>query len=290
MEEEVQEDTQITTPLPLARLTVKDWTMQQVRRRHLRSLRRHTKPSSDPVTVLPASASTSPPPYLPRPTRASKRLYLNALESVPASDSTDLDPLGDANRISAEAPVVGSHQTLQRLPLAESRNDNIQRVCAPKPKEVKPTSKKPKKVTYRPAKTTTIAPKTSKPSRKRPKTTRPPAPPTESHSSPPLPLSSATRSRAQADIDIDDPMPTPADLERALYEGITFTRSVDISLSALPFLFGLNACGYQFGCGGGSGVGILGSDDSGTTASWTDATATSATTADDVNDSAMVET
>ncbi|KAF6743921.1 hypothetical protein DFP72DRAFT_1177466 [Ephemerocybe angulata] len=50
-----------------------------------------------------------------------------------------------------------------------------------------------------------------------------------------------------ADVDIDDPVPTAADPERALYEGLTFTPCIDISLSALPFLFGLDACGFQFG-------------------------------------------
>ncbi|KAF6743900.1 hypothetical protein DFP72DRAFT_1079317 [Ephemerocybe angulata] len=58
---------------------------------------------------------------------------------------------------------------------------------------------------------------------------------------------------ADIDIGIDDPLPTPVDLERALYEGITFERCVDISLSAVPFLFGLGACGFHFG--GGSGFG-----------------------------------
>ncbi|KAF6751568.1 hypothetical protein DFP72DRAFT_1047730 [Ephemerocybe angulata] len=76
-------------------------------------------------------------------------------------------------------------------------------------------------------------------------------------------LSLASRSRLEVDIDaptataadinINNPIPSPADLERALYKGITFEHCVDISLSAVPFLFGLEACRFQFG--GGSGLG-----------------------------------
>ncbi|KAF6743144.1 hypothetical protein DFP72DRAFT_859524 [Ephemerocybe angulata] len=218
-------------------------------------------PPSSPYTSPPPRSAPSPPasppplPDLPRLTRASKRLYIHALESVLASDSVKLDPLGDANCISAEAPVVGSHQTLQRLPLAESRNDNIQRVCVPKAKELKPAATKAKKCAPRPAKTTIIPPKFSNPSRKGLAAD----PPTISPRAAPAPSLSF---RATADIDITDPIPTPADLERALYEGITFERCVDISLSAVLYIFGLDACGFQFGFGGGggsgSGVGAMG--------------------------------
>ncbi|KAF6756078.1 hypothetical protein DFP72DRAFT_1066902 [Ephemerocybe angulata] len=94
---------------------------------------------------------------------------------------------------------------------------------------------------------------TSKPPRKRPLRV---LPRTTSRSSPPPPLPPAS---SLPDTEIDDPMPTPADLERALYEGITFERCVDISLSAVPFLFGFDACDFQFGYSG-SGLGGLGSE------------------------------
>ncbi|KAF6760695.1 hypothetical protein DFP72DRAFT_881280 [Ephemerocybe angulata] len=83
--------------------------------------------------------------------------------------------------------------------------------------------RKPKKTTHGPTKTTTIAPKTSKPSRKRPPRVLAQA---ASHSLPSLPHDHSLK-----------PPGSPA-LAEALYEGITFERYVDVSLSAAPFLFG----------------------------------------------------
>ncbi|KAF6743943.1 hypothetical protein DFP72DRAFT_858200 [Ephemerocybe angulata] len=154
--------------------------------------------------------------------------------------------------------------------------------------EVKHTSNNPKKSTHRPAKSTNIAPKTSKPSRKRPPRA---LPRTTSSSSPSLPRSSKTpSSRFQAGIDIDDPMPTPADLERALYDDITLERCVDISLSAVPYLFG-DACGFQFsGVSGSLSLGpelgatsVARSSDTGTGVTARDGFAASTTEADDAN-------
>ncbi|KAF5320620.1 hypothetical protein D9611_013736 [Ephemerocybe angulata] len=221
-------------------------------------------PPSSPFTSPPprsapsASASPPPPPDLPRLTRASKRMYLTALEYVPASDSK-LAPLDDGK---CTASTATSHPAPIQ-PLSERRtslNDNIQPVSASKAKESKSSTKQVKKIAHRPATTAIIAPKTSKPSRKRPKSTRSPpvlpapAPPVASRPSPPpsdsSPIPVTSRPPVDIDIEIDDPIPTPADLERALYAGITFERCLDISLSAVPFLFGLDACGFQFGYGG----------------------------------------
>ncbi|KAF5340015.1 hypothetical protein D9611_012334 [Ephemerocybe angulata] len=237
-------------------------------------------PSSPYTTPSPRSAPFPPasspaPPDLPRLTWAAKRLYIHALEPVP------------------KASAVSSHSAPVQ-PLSERRtslNDNIQHVSVPKTKvtvEPKPPARRAKKPAHRPVKTTIIPPKTSKPSRKRSKTTRPPAaaPRTASRYSPPPPPVQATTSRALVDVEIDDPLPTPANLERALYEGITFERCVDISLSAVPYLFGVDACGYQFGYGGSRSE-SLGSDESATSAAHANATAA---IRDDVDDSATVDT
>ncbi|KAF6745182.1 hypothetical protein DFP72DRAFT_1091758 [Ephemerocybe angulata] len=191
-------------------------------RRHPRSLRRHLKPSSDPVAMRP-------PPLV------SIHEPSSTLGTIPA-------------RIAASASRPSpAHKSLEAS--------------------------------------------SSKPSRKRSKTTRPPAaaPRTASRSLPAPPLSPA-RSRAPADIEIDDPMPTPADLQRALYEGITFERCVDISLSAVPYLFGLDACGFQFGFGGVAGLGGLGSGVGAMNTTTAAGGTARATAADDVNDFATVET
>ncbi|KAF6756054.1 hypothetical protein DFP72DRAFT_1066879 [Ephemerocybe angulata] len=237
-------------------------------------------PSSPYATPSPRSAPFPPasspaPPDLPRLTWAAKRLYIHALEPVP------------------KASAVSSHSAPVQ-PLSErwtSLNDNIQHVSVPKTKvtvEPKPPASRAKKPAHRPVKTTIIPPKTSKPSRKRSKTTRPPAaaPRTASRYSPPPPPVQATTSRALVDVEIDDPLPTPANLERALYEGITFERCVDISLSAVPYLFGVDACGYQLGYGGSRSE-SLGSDESATSAAHANATAA---IRDDVDDSATVDT
>ncbi|KAF6743899.1 hypothetical protein DFP72DRAFT_1052465 [Ephemerocybe angulata] len=121
-------------------------------------------------------------------------------------------------------------------------------VCLGTSLELKPAVTKGKKRAPRQAKTTTIAPKTSKPSRRR----RDADTPTNDLRAAPAPSLS---SRAPADFEINSPMPTPAALECTLYQGITFERCVDISLSAVPYLFG-DACAFQF-CGV-SGSGSLG--------------------------------
>ncbi|KAF5331242.1 hypothetical protein D9611_013143 [Ephemerocybe angulata] len=243
--------------------------------------------TSPPPRSAPSPPASPPPPTdLPRLTRASKRLYINALEYVPASDSIEPTTLDDGKcTLASEASALGQ-------PLSERRtslNDKIPRtpfwcdfLMAPTrvllflasrvsvTVEPKPPARRAKKPAHRPVKTTIISPKPSKPSRKRSKTTRPPAaaPRTASRSSL-SPTLSPARARTPADLEIDDPIPTPADLDRALYEGITFTRCVDISLSAVPYLFGLDACGFQFG--GASNSGSLDSGAGVMDVSWDDA-------------------
>ncbi|KAF6745831.1 hypothetical protein DFP72DRAFT_1153217 [Ephemerocybe angulata] len=253
-------------------------------------------PPSSPFTSPPPRSAPSPPgsppppPDLPRLTRASKRLYIHALEPVPASKPAPLDDDGKCT-LTSKASAVSSHTTPVE-PLTERRASQIENALCRcefltdsaflpvfsslhqlasnlRPVallDVKPTSRKPKKPAHRPAKTTITGPKTSNPSRKRPPRV---LPQTTSHSSLPLSRSSkAPSSPPLANTEIDDPMPTPADLERALYEGITFTPCFDISLSAVPFLFGLDACAFQFG--GASNSGSLDSGTAVVNASWAD--------------------
>ncbi|KAF6743146.1 hypothetical protein DFP72DRAFT_859526 [Ephemerocybe angulata] len=273
-------------------------------------------PPSSPYTSPPPcsvpSPPASPPIDLPRLTRASKRLYIHALESVPALDSIEPTPLDGGECITASEASTATSYPAPVQPLAESRtslNENIQSVSVPKAKariraqakDPTPATKKSKKLARHLTKTTIVPPKSSKPSCKRPKITRPPPPlaprPSASRSPPATlpPCSQLPSSRVQADIDVDDPIPTAADLERALYEGITFTPCVDISLSAVPFRFGLEVCGFQFGHGGGSGLGGLGSElelgvasvdalGGDSARAWVDAPAP----ADDVNGSGMI--
>ncbi|KAF5340009.1 hypothetical protein D9611_012332 [Ephemerocybe angulata] len=276
------------------------------------------RPTSSPLTLSqcflpPSSPYTSPPPRsapcpptlpppvpdLPRLTRASKRLrpYMNALEYVPASDSTKPTHIDDDGKrtLTREASAVSSAPVHPPTARRASQIANIPRAfralvfssppllpptCAflsvgPTParrKEVEGPSRRPTK------KTTITAPKHSNPSRKR---LNPPRllPQTASHSSlstlpPPPPLSPAS-SRPLADT--DDPIPTPADLERALYEGITFTPCFDISLSTVPYLFG-DACAFQFS--GVSGSLFLGSELGATSAARSADTGTGVTARD----------
>ncbi|KAF5319829.1 hypothetical protein D9611_012836 [Ephemerocybe angulata] len=246
-------------------------------------------PPSSPYTSPPPrsapSPHASPPIDLPRLTRASQRLYTLALDPVPPYDSTKPAPLGEGiSTLTSESSPV--------QPLTERRTsqiENVLRVWVPKTKGPKPPAKQAKKPAHRPVKTMILVPQSSKPSRKRSKTTRPPAaaPRTASRSLPAPPLSPA-RSRAPADIEIDDPLPTAAALEHALYEGITFER-VDISLSAVPYIFGLDACGFQFGFVGGSVS--LGSElgDTDVNAPDGDTARATAAPAAKVNDSATVD-